>query len=333
MTEKQATINKAGPKVRKVPIYERSVLVGDTIFVNGYHVNRTSLKQRFAEGGYQAQETPHFVLLTRSEAPSTILVHFFALEELNTDIKHYLMIELKPLGLLYHGEDYGKIFAGIVGSFFPEDARYAWHDYGAKTLQRFLLFLSTARTPRVFNFYATAGVFANWYQRVCELCVGESFLDAGCESGFLPLILAERMPFMTRIVGVDIRPDMFATMKELTEERQLTNVHFMQADLLASDFSKLGRFDTVTALGVIEHFTEEEMYRVLTNLLDVTAQRLLITVPYEQELEVIYEHKQLFTPEKLEAVGQWCAQKLGGAGRIWCEECDGGLLLVERRSL
>ncbi len=137
---------------------------------------------------------------------------------------------------------------------------------------------------------------------------------------------------MTRIVGVDIRPDMFATMKELTEERQLTNVHFMQADLLASDFSKLGRFDTVTALGVIEHFTEEEMYRVLTNLLDVTAQRLLITVPYEQELEVIYEHKQLFTPEKLEAVGQWCVQKLGGASRIWCEVCVGGLLLVERRS-
>jgi hypothetical protein len=125
---------------------------------------------------------------------------------------------------------------------------------------------------------------------------------------------------------------MFATMKELTEERQLTNVHFMQADLLASDFSELGRFDTVTALGVIEHFTEEEMYRVLANLLDVTAQRLLITVPYEQELEVIYEHKQLFTPEKLEAVGQWCVQQLGGASRIWCEECVGGLLLVERRS-
>jgi hypothetical protein len=333
MAETQAAINDSRSTIRKVPIHERSVLVGDIIFVNGYHVNRTSLKQRFAEGGYQAQETPHFVLFTRSEAPSTILVHFFALEELNADIKHYLMIELKPLGLLYHGEDYGKLFAGIVGSFFPEDAHYAWHSYGAKTLQRFLLFLSTARTPRVFNFYATAGVFANWYQRICELCVGESFLDAGCESGFLPLIVAERMPFMARIVGVDIRPDMFATMKELTEERQLANVHFMQADLLATNFRKLGRFDTVTALGVIEHFTEEEMYQVLTNLLDVTVQRLLLTVPYEQELELIYEHKQLFTPEKLEAIGQWCVQKLGGAGRIWCEACDGGLLLVERRSL
>jgi len=333
MPEDQATINDVDPKTRKVPIQERSVLVGDLIVVNGHAVNRALLKQRFAEGGYQPQETSHFLLFTRSEAPSTILVHFFAMEELNTDIKHYLMIELKPLGLLYHGEDYGKIFAGIVGSFFPEDAHFAWHEYGAKTLQRFLLFLSTARTPRIYNFYATTGIFANWYQRVCELCVGESFLDAGCESGFLPLIVAERMPFMRRIVGADIRPDMFATMRELTEERHITNVHFTQADLLASDFSKLGRFDTVTALGVIEHFTEEEMYRVLTNLLGVLGQRLLITVPYEQELEVIYEHKQLFTPEKLEAVGQWCIQQLGGAGRIWCEDCDGGLLLVERRSL
>ena len=326
-------IRHVSPKTKKVPIQERSVLVGDIIFVNGHRVNRTLLKKRFAEGGYEAKETPHFLLFTRSEAPSTFLVHFFAKEELNTDIKHYLMIELKPLGLLYHGEDYGKIFAGIVGSFFPEDAHHAWHDYGAKTLRRFLLFLSTARTPQVFNFYATTGVFANWYQRVCELCVGESFLDAGCESGFLPLIIAERIPFMTRVVGADIRPDMFATMKELTEERHLTNVHFMQADLLASDFNELGRFDTVTALGVIEHFTEEEMYRVLTNLLDVTTRRLLITVPYEQEPEVIYEHKQLFTPEKLEALGQWCIQKLGGTGRMWCEDCDGGLLLVERRSL
>src|SRR5258708_19379036 len=98
---------------RKVAIRERCALVGNNIFVNGHRVNRTLLKKRFAEGGYEVKETPHFLLSTRSEAPSTILVHFFALEELNTDIKHYLMIELKPLGLLYHGEDYGKIFAEI----------------------------------------------------------------------------------------------------------------------------------------------------------------------------------------------------------------------------
>ncbi len=331
MTENQATINDANPKTKKVSIQERSVLVGDMIVVNGHGVSRTLLKQRFAEGGYQAQETPHFLLFTRSEAPSTILVHAFAPEEMNADIKHYVMYELKPLGLLRQSRDFGEILAGIVGSFFPDDARAAWHGFGANTFRRFLLFLSTAQTPPIFNYYATIGVLATWYQRICELCVGESFLDAGCESGFLPLVIAERIPFMSRVVGIDIRSDMFPVVRELAEEWQLNNVQFDQVDLLTDEFSKLGQFDTVTAIGVIEHFPEADMYRVLSNLLKVTAHRLILIVPYEQEAEVIYDHKQTFSRKKLESVGQWCIQQLGGASRTWCEDCEGGLLLVEKR--
>jgi SAM-dependent methyltransferase len=332
MTKSQTPVNEASHTARKVSIQERSVLVGDIIFVNGHRINRVALQKRFAEGGYQLQETPHFMLFTRLEAPTTILVHWFTLEEMNADIKHYIAYELKPLGLITHSSDFGNIFSGVIGSFFPKDAHFAWHEYGAKTLQRFLLFLSTARTPTIFNFYATIGVFSNWYQRVCELCVGESFLDAGCESGFLPLIIAERIPFMKHVVGVDIRPDMFEVMKDLAVERQLKSVHFEQADLLAPDFATLGSFDTVTALGVIEHFTEAEMYRVLTNLLAVTNQRLILTVPYEEEPEIIYEHKQLFTRAKLEVLGAWCLAQWGGVGRQWCEDADGGLLLLERCS-
>jgi hypothetical protein len=180
MTERHTSLHIAGIKTKKVSIRERSVLVGDMVVVNGYGVDRHLLQQRFAEGGYQTQETPHFLLFTRSEAPTTILVHWFSPEEVNADIKHYLVYELKPFGLLKHSQDFGKIFSGIIGSFFPDDARAAWHVYGAKTLQRFLLFLSTVHTPPVFNFYATIGAFATWYQRVCELCVGDTFLDAGC---------------------------------------------------------------------------------------------------------------------------------------------------------
>jgi SAM-dependent methyltransferase len=330
MTEKQAMTTS--PQHKRVSIQERSVLVGETIVVNGHGVNRTSLKGRFAEGGYQVQETPHFLLFTRSEAPTTILVHVFAPEEMNADIKHFLIQELKPLGLIQESQDFGMLFAGIIGSFFPDDIRSAWYGYGAKTLQRFLLFLSTIRTPTrpPFDFYATVGAFATQYQRVCELCVGESFLDAGCESGFLSLIIAERIPFMERILGVDIRPDMFAVVQELAQERHFSNVQFEQRDLLAADFVSVGKFDTVVALAVIEHFSETEMYRILTNLLRVTSRRLIVTVPYEQEVETIYGHKQLFTREKLERVGQWCLQELGGRGRMWCEECDGGLLLLDK---
>ncbi len=330
MTESHTSLECVNPKIKKVSSQERSVLVGDIVVVNGYRVNRTLLKQRFTEGRYEVHETPHFLVFTREEAPSTVLVHWFAPEEMNADIKHYVVYELQPLGLIRQSSDFGKILSGVVGSFFPKDAHFAWREFGAKTLQRFLLFLSTARTPPVFNYYATIGVFANWYQRICELCVGTSFLDAGCESGFLSLVISERIPFMERVVGLDIRPDMFQVARELAEERQLHQVKFVQADLLANDLHTLGHFDTVTALGVIEHFTEDEMYHVLSNLLRVTSQRLILTVPYEEEPEVIYEHKQLFTREKLKAVGQWCIQHLGGEGRMWSEECEGGLLLIER---
>jgi SAM-dependent methyltransferase len=317
-------------KIQELRIQERCVVAGDLRVMSGYGLDQRLLKQRLFQSGYQVQETPHFLLFTRQEEPAMILVHTFRPEEFNADIKHYLFYELQPLGLVKQSSDYGKIVSGIVGSFHPEATQDAWHNFAANSLQRFLLFLSTAQTPTVYNFYATIGVFAHWYQRVCELCVGETFLDAGCDAGFLPLVIAERIPFMKRIVGVDIRPDMFAVMRQIAAEQHLSCIEFIQADLRSIDLAQLGIFDTVTVLGVIEHFTEAEMYRVLTNLLQITAQRLIITVPYEEQPETIYEHKQTFTRQKLEAVGAWCVAQLGGRGRIWCEDCLGGLLLVEK---
>jgi SAM-dependent methyltransferase len=331
MTENQATLNTASPKNKSVPIQERSVLVGEMIVVNGRGTNLTSLKQRFAEGGYQVQQTPHFLLFTRSEVPTTILVHLFAPEELHADIKHFVTLELKPLGILHGSQRFGEVLAGIVGSFFPKDVRRAWSYFGANTLQRFLMYLSTVSTPP-YPDYTSIGSFATQYKRICELCAGKTFLDAGCESGFLPVLIAERLPFMERVVGIDLRPDMFDVVGTLAQERHLTNVEFLQADLLAEDFVALGRFDTVTAIGVLEHFVEADMYQVLVNLLEVTTQRLILLVPYEREPERVYGHEQVFTPEKLDSVGKWCVKQLGGKGRIWLEECIGGLLLIERSS-
>ncbi len=332
MIDNQPVAETPVHQTRKIPIQERSVLVGDVIVVNGHGVNRVLLEERFTEGGYHIQQTEHFLLFTRSEHPSTILVHVFAPEEMNADIKHYIMQELKPLGILAQPQHYGEILFGIVATFFPDDIRRSWTYYGANTLQRFLTFLSTVSAPPPPP-YTNMGAFVVQYQRVCELCTGASFLDAGCESGFLPVLIAERMPFMEHIVGVDIRPDMFVVVEELAQERHFTNVHFIEHDLLDAKFSEIGTFDTVVALGVTEHFTEEEMYRrLLANLLRVTSHRLILTVPYEREAEDLYEHKQVFTKAKLEQVGQWCLQHLNGAGKMWCEDCaGGGLLLVERR--
>jgi SAM-dependent methyltransferase len=315
---------------RKTPIQERSLVVGNFVVINGYRVNLASLKRRFTEGGYQAHETPHFLLFLRNAAPGVIVVHWFAPDKMDADVKHYITRELKPYGILTQSQNYGEILSGIVGSLYPDDVRRAWRYFGANTLQRFLTYLATAYTPPLPD-YATVGMFATLYQRVLELRVGSSFLDAGCASGFLPLLVAERIPFMTEVVGVDIDKETFEVAQGLAVEHLLKQVRFTQADLLSDDFIKLGLFDTVVALHVLEHFSETDMYLVLTNLLKVTAQRLILAVPYEhEEPELAYGHEQIFSRGKLESVGGWCLEQLGGAGRMWCEDCVGGLLLIER---
>jgi SAM-dependent methyltransferase len=331
MIDNQPVADAPAHQTKKVPIQERSVRVGEMIVVNGHGVNRTSLKQRFAEGDYQKHETAHFLLFTREVEPKTILVHWFKPEEVNSNIVHYLVQELKPFNVISHSEQLGELLAGIIGgTVYPGDVRRAWNYFGANTLQRLLVYLGSS-IPSNLPDYGTIGVFATLYQRVCELCVGERFLDVGCNSGLLSLLLAERMPFIREAVGVDIDPNAFKIGQEIATTHQLTNVQYVQADLLADDFSTIGMFDTVTALHVLEHIPEKDMHRVLTNLLKVTMHRLIIAVPYEtSEPEVALGHQQLFTRAQLETLGAWCIEHLRRAGRVWYEDLCGGLLLIER---
>jgi SAM-dependent methyltransferase len=304
--------------------------VGHVIGINGYRVNRAALKQRFAEGGYQAHEAPHFLLLTRSEPPTIVIVHWFAPEAIDADLGDYVIQELKPLGILAQPQDFSDVFGAMVGSLFPYNVQRAWLVYGTNTLRRYQdLLMNPPGSPVT---HSTINTFARLYRRVSELLVGDHFLDAGCSFGFLPLLVAQQFPALSRVVGIDIRPEPFTTTRLIAQERGLRNVQFVQADLLTGDLSTLGYFDTVTALHVFEHFCEEAMYRVLRNLLRVTARRLVLAVPYEQgEPEILYGHEQLFSRSKLEAIGQYCLQQWNGESRMWCEECEGGLLVVERR--
>jgi SAM-dependent methyltransferase len=336
MLDRQSTTETPEQRARTTPIQERSVRVGDVIVVNGYHVNRASLQQQFTDGGYQVHETKHFLLFTREEEPKLILVHWFAPENLHTNLSHHLAEELKPFDVITSNQVLGELMTGIVGgTLYPDDVRRAWNYFGANTLQR-LLTLVSSTVPSHLPDYGSLGASATLYQRVIELSVGERFLDAACNGGYFPLLLAERIPFVREVVGVDIDSAVFQVAQNLAKERHLTTVRFIQVDLLADDFSAIGLFDTVSALHVLEHFSEEEMYRVLANLLQVTAHRLIVAVPYEEgDPSPAYDHKQLFTQAKLEAVGAWCLEKLHGAGRMWYEGIapPGGLLLLERHPI
>ncbi len=239
------------------------------------------------------------------------------------------MEELKPLGVLANPQSFGDVFGAVVGSVFPQNPERAWHLFGINTLHRLHQLL--AAKIRSSHYDSPVEVFATLYRRVYELHVGESLLDAGCSFGFLPLVIAEQIPALTKVVGVDMHTEPFSVTRAIAEERHLKSVQFAQADLLADEIGAMSSFDMVTVLHVLEHFTETDMYRVLTNLLKITSRRLILAVPYEPgEPEAAYGHEQLFTREKLEAVGQWCIEQWGG-GTMHCEDCAGGLLYVDRK--
>lgn len=325
MTDSPSPLQNREPQ--RVPFQERAFLLGNIIGINAYRVKRTSLKQRLTEIGYQVHETPHFLIGRKTDTP-IMAAHWFAPTAIDSDLGHYFMDELKPLGILANPQDFADVFGAVVNSLAPHDPQRAWHLFATNTLQRYDALLN-GNYNTVPNCDSPIDVFATLYRRACELLVGESFLDAGCSSGFLPLVLAERFPALTRVVGTDIRTEPFAVARTLAEERHLATVCFEQMDLLHDNLNTLGHFDTVTVLHVLEHFTEAGMYRVLQNLLTLTSRRLIIGVPYEQEPEAVYGHQQLFTRAKLAAVGNWCLEQWGD-GQATCEDCAGGLLYIDR---
>jgi SAM-dependent methyltransferase len=320
-------------QTEEIQMQERSVCVGDLLVMNGNGLNQRALKRRFLQSGYQIQETLHFFYCTREMAPSTILVHRFAPADLHTNISRHLVEEMRPFGCIPNSVRLGEFMTGIVGTAFPGDVRRAWNYFGANTLQRLLSFVSTA-SPEVLPDYGTLEACGTLYQRVCELCAGHRFLDAGCNNGYFALLLAERRPFIKEVVGVDIDTEVFHVAQELAIARNISNVRYIQADLLSEDdICRMGLFDTATALHVLEHFSETDMYHVLSNLLQVTTQHLIFAVPYEKEPTAAYDHRQCFSRAKLESVGSWCIARMDGAGRMWCEDlAGGGLLLIERQT-
>jgi 2-polyprenyl-3-methyl-5-hydroxy-6-metoxy-1,4-benzoquinol methylase len=322
--------------VKQVRLQERAFAVGNIVGINAYRVDRASLTQRLLNAGYQIRETIHFLVATLDNGGDddtdtpTLIFHWFAPQEIDSKLGQYFLDELKPLGLLLDAQHFGDVFAAVVNSLCPHDPQCAWHLFGTNTLRRFHQLLDEEQENDEFHYESPVHVFATLYRRVCAFIAGNSLLDAGCSFGFLPLVVAERIPTLKKVVGLDLSDAPFPVTRMIAHERGLQHVTFTQCDLLANDFSAIGQFDTVTALHVLEHFSEPDMYRVLANLLQVTVRRLILAVPFEPgTMEQAYGHQQLFTSSKLEAVGCWCLEQLGGRGGMRYEDCVGGMMVVD----
>lgn len=153
--------------------------MGGIVGVNGYRVNLTVLKQRFAEGGYQMQEAPHFLLFTRDASPTTVLVHRLAPSEIDVSIGDRFREELKPLGILTTEQQFGEIFGAVVCSLAPTDPQAALHLYASNSLRAYRSIIAASPEKEV-ALTGTLSAFGMLYRRVCQLHRGMSFLDVGC---------------------------------------------------------------------------------------------------------------------------------------------------------
>ena len=311
---------------------QEGVRVGNMIVLA--HPNEQRLHhftQRLLAHAYQVQEKPHFVVCYKPSENKTILMHTFSQATIDADLIRIIEQELAALGILASAQDYNAVLFAVMASTFPSprNQQLIWRHFCLNTLARLrVLIAQPAFTlpPPVSHIVPFAAI----YQQVMERFVGESLLDVGSSFGFLPVLLAEKMANGT-LVGCDNHPDAISCSTDLAAVTHADQVTFLLRDVLAPDFPTVGRFDTVTAIHLLEHLTEEELPVALTHLLRVTSKRLLIAVPYEEKVQPLYGHQQAFTPEKLHFWGNWCVETLGG-GRYWCEDVVGGLLVVDRSS-
>ena len=313
----------------------QAVRVGRVVAVP--HADGESLAatiDRLSARGFTVRGTPHFTHCQRRPGGQTILLHRFGESTIDEDVSPLVAEELGALGLIASAREYGETLFAVVASTCPSsldcpecghlhlDQAAIWRHFSLNTLARLRVWLDEPGASA-----SHTSVFAAIYRRILECRVGDSLLDVGSNLGHLPVLLSERAPEMT-LVGCDNRPESIASCEALAAAAG-ARVSWRLADVLAPDFAELGRFDTVTAVHVLEHLAEEDLPAALEHLFAVTGRRLIVAVPYEATPQPLYGHRQAFTPAKLRAWGEWCVERLG-ARRFKCEDVGGGFLVVDR---
>lgn len=285
-------------------------------------------KQVFATRGYRLSETSHFLLCRKPSSTPIVLMHRFGPAEIDADIICFIEDELGATGIIPSAKDFGVTLFAILASAFPShrDQSAIWRRFCLNTLTKLRDHLTHPLVPPPTVSYVAP--FATIYRRVLELFTGQSFLDVGCSFGFLPVLMAEYVPDAC-VMGCDNNPDAIGFSTDLAAAIGVPRATFSLQDVRDVSIRCLGTFDTVTALHVLEHLPEQDLPLALGHLLQLSAHRLIIAVPYESQAIVVYGHAQVFTRAKLEQWGAWCIEALEGAGRYWCEDVAGGLLIIE----
>lgn len=243
----------------------------------------------------------------------------------------YLQQELVSISWLRGEEDFNAALSALVVSFEPTAPLQAWRCFALNTFTR--LSEQLALTPASAEGGGTIASFAAIYRRLLALVQGKSLLDVGCSCAYWPLLVArEKGCSGGPIVAIDRRAEALRLSALLADALGLAGqLRLERQDLLQPAFLRLGQFDTVTAIHLLEHLDESELPLALSHLLRVTGRRLLIVVPYEEQAQECYGHRQVFSQAKLQFWGKWCLEQLEGRASFWYEDLLGGLLVIDRQ--
>ncbi len=309
------------------------VRVGNTTAI-AFSDNNTlnTYKERLLSHSYEISETKHFVVCQHALFSRIILLHTFQQTTIDADLICFIEYELTPFGFMHSTREFGATLFAIMASTFssPRHQPSIWRCFCVNTLEKLREQLAdTSLFQLEVHPYITP--FTVIYQRVKELFTGERLLDVGCSFGFLPILMEEHLSDIS-IVGMDNNPDMIRCATDIASVVRTKHTIFYLHDILAPNETDSGSFDTITALHILEHIPEKDISIALTHLLQLTSKRLIIAVPYEEQMEKLYGHQQLFTPEKLQNWGKWCVEYLQGAGHFWCEDVMGGMLIIDKDS-
>lgn len=105
-------------------------------------------------------------------------------------------------------------------------------------------------------------------QNFLDRAIGADFskkriLDLGCGTGEMATVLSGA----ERYVGMDASGDYIRYARENAEENELQNAEFLPGDITYTDFSELGEFDCVIAMGVLHHLHDDGVNRMLQRVI------------------------------------------------------------------
>ncbi len=131
--------------------------------------------------------------------------------------------------------------------------------------------------------------WARWSLMVEQLQGTPSILDIGTAHGtFLNALSCSGM--VGRLVGIDIRD--YSLYSEIHPHQRIV------ADVTMMPFTD-GEFHTVTCMEVIEHLSDDGVYKALAEIRRVAAKRIIISVPFCEGNPLYKGHFQRFTPDRI----------------------------------